>query len=104
VNAATSTHNQLATLYPSRSDAQLWAMVGVTPMIGQNDIAGEVFTTSDAQQLTDFARTKHLGRLAMWSANRDSQCAGGVKTSVDNLCSGVLQTPNQFAATFGQFA
>jgi hypothetical protein len=72
-------------------------------MIGQNDIPGEVFTTADAQQLTDFARTKHLGRLAMWSANRDSQCSGGVKTSVDNLCSGVLQTPNQFASTFGRF-
>lgn len=104
VDAATSTHNQLATLYPSRSDGQLWAMVGVTPMIGQNDIPGEVFTTTDAQQLTDFARTKHLGRLAFWSANRDSQCSGGAKTNVDNLCSGVLQSPNQFASTFGQFA
>jgi len=104
VGAATSTHNQLASLYPAKTDAQLWAMAGVTPMIGQNDIAGEVFTTADAGQLTDFARTKHLGRLAMWSANRDSQCSGGVKTAVDNLCSGVLQSPNQFASTFGQFA
>ncbi|MBV9411370.1 MAG: cellulose binding domain-containing protein [Acidimicrobiia bacterium] len=104
VQAATSTHNQLATLYPAKTDAQLWAMVGVTPMIGQNDIAGEVFTTSDAQQLTTFAKTQHLGRLAFWSANRDVQCSQGVKTSVDNLCSGVLQSPNQFASTFGQFA
>jgi hypothetical protein len=103
IQAGTSTRNQLATLYPAKTDAQLWAMVGVTPMIGQNDIAGEVFTTTDATQLTDFARTNHLGRLAMWSANRDVQCSQGVKTSVDNLCSGVLQSPNQFAATFGQF-
>jgi len=103
VNAATSTHNQLATLYPTKTDAQLWAMVGVTPMIGQNDIAGEVFTTADATQLTTFAKTNHLGRLAFWSANRDVQCSQGVKTSVDNLCSGVLQSPNQFASTFGQF-
>jgi len=101
--AATGTHDQLRSLYPSRTDAQLWAMVGVTPMIGQNDVGGEVFTTADARQLTDFARTHHLGRLAMWSANRDSQCAQGVTTNVDNLCSGVLQAPHEFATTFGQF-
>ena len=103
VQAATATRNQLATLYPTRSDAQLWAMVGVTPMIGQNDVGSEVFTTADAQTLTDFARSKHLGRLAMWSVSRDVQCAQGVKTTADSLCSGVLQTPNQFGATFGQF-
>jgi hypothetical protein len=103
VQAATSTHGQLRSLYPSRTDTQLWAMVGVTPMIGQNDIAGEVFTVADARQLTDFARQKHLGRLAMWSANRDKQCAEGVKTWVDNHCSGVFQSPDQFATTFAQF-
>jgi hypothetical protein len=104
IQAATSTHDQVRSLYPARADAQLWAMVGVTPMIGQNDVGGEVFTTADARQLTDFARTHHLGRLAMWSANRDSQCAKGVITYVDNLCSGVLQGPQEFAATFNQFA
>jgi hypothetical protein len=103
INAATSTHDQLRSLFPAKTDAQLWAMVGVTPMIGQNDVGGEVFTTSDAGQLTDFAVAHHLGRLAMWSANRDSQCSGGVKTNADNLCSGVLQSPNQFATTFGRF-
>jgi hypothetical protein len=102
-NAATSTHDQLASLYPAKPDAQLWAMVGVTPMIGQNDVGGEVFTTADARQLTDFAVTHHLGRLAMWSANRDSQCGQGVRTVADNLCSGVLQAPNEFATTFGRF-
>lgn len=102
IQAATGTRDQLRTLYPSRTDAQLWAMVGVTPMIGQNDIAGEVFTTADARQLTDFARQSNLGRLAMWSANRDSQCPGGVKTNVDNLCSGVAQAPYEFSTTFNQ--
>jgi len=100
IQAATSTRDQLRGLYPTRTDTQLWAMVGVTPMIGQNDIQGEVFTTADARQLTEFARQNHLGRLAMWSVNRDSQCPAGVKTSVDNLCSGVTQTPNEFSITF----
>jgi hypothetical protein len=101
--AATSTRDQVKSLYPSLADAQLWAMVGVTPMIGQNDLQGEVFTTADARQLTDFAVTHHLGRLSFWSANRDSQCAGGAKTSVDNFCSSVLQGPNEFSSTFGRF-
>jgi hypothetical protein len=39
----------------------------------------------------------------MWSANRDSQCSQGVVTYVDNLCSGVLQAPHEFATMFGQF-
>jgi hypothetical protein len=38
--------------FPSRTDAQEWAMVGVTPMIGQNDLGSEVFTTADARQFT----------------------------------------------------
>jgi hypothetical protein len=70
--------------------------------VGQNDVGGDVFTAADARQLTDFARTHH--RLAMWSANRDTQCAQGVSTSIDNLCSGVLQAPHEFATTFNQFA
>src|SRR5262249_33143099 len=55
IQAATSTESQLAALYPSRSADQLWAMVGVTPMIGINDDPAEVFTITDAQKLLTFA-------------------------------------------------
>ncbi|MDQ4133039.1 MAG: hypothetical protein M3179_07505 [Actinomycetota bacterium] len=67
VQAATSTRDQLRSLYPARTDAQLWAMVGITPMIGQNDIAGEVFTLADARQVTDFAVLRHW---AAWPCGR----------------------------------
>ncbi len=104
IDSANSLFGQLRTLYPSASDAALWKMVGITPMIGTNDVAPEVFTTTDAQQVTDFANQRHIGRIAMWSVNRDSQCSGGVESWPENTCSGVLQQPWQFSKTFNRFA
>lgn len=103
IQAAQRVHDQLAPLYPSKSDAQVWAMVGVTPMIGVNDDLREVFTVADADKLTAFARQKGLGRLAMWSANRDSQCPPGTPQP-SNTCSGVTQTAWAFSSSFKQFA
>ncbi|ORB92640.1 hypothetical protein B1T49_06450 [Mycobacterium persicum] len=102
IQAAQRVHDQLAPLYPSKSDAQVWAMVGVTPMIGVNDDLREVFTVADADKLTAFARQKGLGRLAMWSANRDSQCPPGTPQP-SNTCSGVTQTAWAFSSSFKQF-
>ena len=100
IDAVTSTKAQLASVWPGRTDAQLWAMLGATPMIGQNDLQGEVFTLADAQQLTTWAQGKGLGRLAMWSSARDVPCAGGPTTSVSNLCSSVDAPAGAFAAAF----
>lgn len=63
IQAAQRVHDQLAPLYPSKSDAQVWAMVGVTPMIGVNDDLREVFTVADADKLTAFARQRVLAGL-----------------------------------------
>ncbi|NUR59965.1 MAG: sugar hydrolase [Catenulispora sp.] len=73
--AAQSLHAQLKPLYPATPDPQLWAMIGITPMIGPNDTAGETFQLADAQTLTRFATQHHLGRLAMWSLPRDANSA-----------------------------
>ena len=63
--AAQATHDQLAAIYTTLTDAQLWAMVGVTPMIGVNDTCWstycELFTVADAANLVTFARAHHLG-------------------------------------------
>src|SRR5215472_16132691 len=72
IDASNSLISQLKTLYPSKSDAQIRAMVGVTPMSGANDVAPEVFTTADAQQLLGYAQTAGITELAMWSVNRDA--------------------------------
>jgi hypothetical protein len=101
IQAARTTHAQLARLYPERSDAAVWRMVGVTPMIGINDDNREIFTTQDARQLTTFAKQKRLGRLAMWSANRDAPCPGATWTSND--CSGLGAPKWAFSKIFGTF-
>lgn len=102
IQAATATHDQLAQLYPERTDAELWSMVGVTPMIGINDDSEEVFTTEDAEALTSFAIQKGLGRLAMWSLNRDGPCPTPTQ-STSNTCSGVSDPRWAFSAAFEGF-
>lgn len=102
IEAATAIHDQLAHLYPDRTDAELWGMVGVTPMIGINDDSAEIFTTADAEALSSFAVEKGLGRLAMWSLNRDGPCPTPTQ-STSNTCSGVSDPQWAFSAAFEGF-
>ena len=100
IDAAQSTESQLATLYPALSANQLWSMIGVTPMIGQNDLSGEIFTTQSASQLAQFAEAHDIGRLSYWELHRDVECANNADIN-SNYCSGTTQTPYQFASIFG---
>jgi hypothetical protein len=98
VQAAQSTYNQLATLYPGRSSAQLWRMVGVTPMLGQND-DGHVYDQSDARQLVAFAQANHLGELAFWEVTRDrNACTGALY-----MCTNISQQPYEFSRIFAGY-
>lgn len=68
----------------------LWRMIGATPMIGTNDVPGEVFTLEDARALIRFANLVDLGRISLWSANRDFQCGPNADdTRASNTCSGL---------------
>ncbi len=73
-------------------------------MIGQNDKQGQNFTVSDAQTLVSFAGRNHLGRISMWSINRDSQCGSSFSETgmLSNTCSGTAQSGLQFSQIFGQ--
>ncbi|MFN8090604.1 MAG: Calx-beta domain-containing protein, partial [Mycobacterium sp.] len=71
IDSAQSTFNQMTTLFNKYGQNFGWNQVGVTPMIGVNYTQGEVFTVADAQALEDFARTKGIGMLSMWSVQRD---------------------------------
>lgn len=55
ISAAQGLYSQLDTAYKSagkpQTDAQLKQLVGVTPMIGVNDVAGEIFTLANAQSV-----------------------------------------------------
>ncbi|MFF8268559.1 cellulose binding domain-containing protein [Streptomyces sp. NPDC016562] len=99
IQAATATQAQLKGVL-GLSDAAAWKAVAVTPMIGVNDVASEVFTVADATQLVEFAAAKGIGRLAMWSSTRDKQCAAGAVTYADATCSSVLQQPLAFTTAF----
>ncbi|MFK4225834.1 cellulose binding domain-containing protein [Streptomyces sp. NPDC019890] len=99
VQAAQSTFTQLKSLYPSRSDAQLWAMVGVTPMLGQND-DGHIYDQTDARQLVTFAQGKHLGELAFWETTRDrNACTGALY-----MCTNIPQAPYEFSKIFAAYS
>jgi hypothetical protein len=93
IAAANSLFSQLKGLYGSRTDAQLWQMVGVTPMIGLNDITSEKFDQQEARELVSFAQQKGIGRVAFWSLNRDQQNAAGAIGYVDNTSSSRLSSP-----------
>ncbi|HEX8611162.1 MAG TPA: RICIN domain-containing protein [Telluria sp.] len=78
ISAANATFNQIKGIFGGRSDAQLWAMIGVTPMIGVNDVTTEVFRQADAQKLVDFSRQKKLGLLSFWNLQRDRPGSGSL--------------------------
>lgn len=99
VQAATATQAQIKGVL-GLSDQAAWKTVAVTPMIGVNDVASEVFSVSDATRLVEFASAKGMGRLAMWSAARDKQCPSGAVNHAEPTCSSVLQEPLAFTKAF----
>jgi hypothetical protein len=96
INAAIATEKQLGSL-------GLSSKIGITPMIGVNDIASEVFKLADAQALVNYAQIDaNVARLAMWSVARDNgNSAGASYASPDS--SGIAQQPYAFSAIFHQF-
>ncbi|MBV2154174.1 cellulose binding domain-containing protein [Kitasatospora sp. SUK 42] len=102
IAAATATQAQVKSVL-GLDDASAWRKVAVTPMIGVNDVASEVFTVADAKQLADFAATKHLAWLSMWSGTRDKACDGGAKGNADASCSSIVQQPLDFTRTLGAY-
>jgi hypothetical protein len=99
IQAANSTFSQLKSLFPAKSDTQIWAMLGITPMIGQNDTPGEVFGLTDAQQVMSFAQQNNIGLLAFWALERDFQC-GQATNGPSDTCSSVSQAAYAFSNIF----
>lgn len=95
--ALTQTHRQLSVIYKQAginlNSRSIWRKIGATPMIGQNDVVEEVFSIDDAKGFNAFAREKGIGRMSMWSANRDRPCGENYvdQTIVSDSCSGVKQ-------------
>lgn len=98
IDVAKSLTTQLGQFFPTLSATQVKSMVGVTPMIGINDTTDEIFTPWNAHQLVTFAKSDGVGMLSMWELGHDKQCPQPV-TTPQATCSGVTQTPWQFART-----
>ncbi|AVH60198.1 MULTISPECIES: chitinase [Streptomyces] len=98
IDAATALRAQLGAIWPEKSDAQLWAMEGNTPMIGVNDDVSEIFTTGNATTLVNFAKSKGIQELAFWAIGRDKSCA--TNGTLSDSCSGTSQSAWQFSSIF----
>jgi chitinase len=107
-DAARATHEQLTEIYERAglplSDELVWNRMGLTPMIGQNDLPEQVLDLEAAAELNDFARAREMGRVSFWSLNRDRPCASGL---LDNRratynCSGVEQRAGDYTHVLGE--
>jgi chitodextrinase len=94
--AASNTHNQVVA-------AGLTASIGVTPMIGINDVNTEIFQLSDAQMLLNFANANsYITRLSMWSVARDNGSCPN-QGFASPVCSGITQSNWAFSNIFKPF-
>jgi len=104
--ALQASHDQLVSIYQQvrlgLTSKSAWAKLGATVMIGQNDVSGETFDVTAAQNLTAFALANGVGRVSMWSENRDLQCGSSFARVgvLSNTCSGVAQDALEFTRTF----
>ena len=93
-----ATVSQMATLYPNKTQAQLHAMMGMTPMIGKND-DGSTFSLVDAKTIADFVKANGIGLLSYWSFQRDQAQASNASNDLGSF-SGVAQSNYQFLNIF----
>src|SRR4051794_33056287 len=70
--AAAHSLGQIRAVWPNAT----YNNVGITPMIGHNDVAGEKFSWADSQTVLAFAQANGVHRLAFWALNRDQGCSG----------------------------
>jgi chitinase len=99
IDSAESTKAQLQSIYPEKSASQVYAMIGITPMIGQNDVAAEVFTLDDARKLTAYAKEHGIGFISMWSLARDNGSGAG-SHGASSTASGLVQEDYAFLRIF----
>lgn len=101
--AAQGLHDQLASLYPAKTSAELWAMEGNTLMPGLDDYPRRTEATypADAQKLVSFAEAKGISTLSIWAIQRDN---GGCPGSTgSNSCSGIAQNTWEFTQIMQPF-
>lgn len=95
IASALKAHEQCQAISPA-------IQIGLTPMIGQNDEHGEVFTPDDAVALKKWADSQPwICSMSFWAVNRDTGHLGKDKTGNDT--SGIPQKPWEFTRIFEPF-
>ncbi|MEV6866725.1 cellulose binding domain-containing protein [Streptosporangium subroseum] len=74
------------------TDAQAYSRMGISGMNGLSD-QQELTSPATWTQITNWAKSNGLTRLAYWAVNRDRPCPGGGVTST---CSGIAQSDWEF--------
>lgn len=100
IDAANASFRQLSDLFGSHGESFGWNQLGLTPMIGVNDVTTELFSTDDAALVEDFARQKGLGLLSMWSLGRDRP---GPIGRVEATHSGTSAASGSYATIWGDY-
>lgn len=96
-----SVHRQLKEIWPNKSDEELYAKIGITPMIGRN-FNGKIFEVKHAYQLLKWAQQTKIGHLSFWSLGRDNgHCSGG---GISPNCSSISQEEFQFCNVLKEYS
>ncbi|MEN9398316.1 MAG: hypothetical protein RLZ81_2846 [Pseudomonadota bacterium] len=66
--------------------------IGLTAMIGVNDVTDNVFSVDDARSVARYARQSRLAGLHYWSLDRDTPCPDA-QVKVSATCSSLNQVP-----------
>jgi hypothetical protein len=74
--------------------------IEVTPMIGQNDAAGEQTTLADVDTIASFALAEKLGGAHFWSYDRDVDCAAGAASATCNSMGAGYAGPHGYLKRF----
>jgi Glycosyl hydrolases family 18 len=92
---------QVASVF-GQSTAAAYAMLGNTPMIGQNDSPGEIFSLADAATVESHAAAEGIALVSFWAEGRDNGGCPG-QTSASSTCSGLSQSSGAFTQAFQAF-
>lgn len=94
IDAGQNTHDQMINMGVDTT-------IGVTPMIGLNDVTTERFYVNDGAKLVNWAnQMPWVSMLSIWSGARDN---GNCPGRVSPVCSGINQSPYDFTNTFTEF-
>nr|WP_240746922.1 chitinase [Cryptosporangium phraense] len=100
IQSMKGTHAQVKSVF-GLSSAEAWSRVAVTTLIGVNEPSTEVFTESDARQLSAFARSVGAAWVSMWQIARDQPCGDGNEAdATSDACAGSSDNKYDFVRAF----